>query len=172
MAGERFLKESGGSIQEVIAVQAGGSGSENKIPSLDANGLLDLTMLPTGIAADTASVVASENLAAGDFVSIWDDGGTVKVRKAIADGTGKTADGFVLDSVTAAASATVYFEGRNTQKSGLTLAGIYYLSASVAGDVTTTAPSGSGNEVQRIGRAYSATALTTEGLSGTPLKKA
>lgn len=172
MAGETFIKESNGTLQEVVATQTGGAGSENKIPSLDANGLIDVTMMPVGIGADTASIVASENLAAGDFVSIWDDAGTIKVRKAIADGTGKTADGFVLDSVLTAANALVYFEGRNTQKSGLTGGAIYYLSASVAGDITATAPSGSGNEVQRIGRAYSATAVTTEGLAGLVVKKA
>ena len=172
MAGETFLKESNGTIQEVIAVQAGGSGSENKIPSLDANGLIDLTMLPTGIAPDTASIPASEDLDAGDFVSVWNDGGTVKVRKAIADGTGKTADGFVLNNFLTTENALVYFEGRNTQKSGLVGGTIYYLSATVAGEVTATAPNGSGNEVQRIGRAYSSTALTTEGLAGLVVKKA
>lgn len=172
MAGERFLKEVGGTLQEVIATQAGGAGNENKIPSLDANGQLDLTMLPTGLGPDTASIPASEDLDAGDFVSVWDDAGTVKVRKAIADGTGKTADGFVLNNVTTGDPALVYFEGRNTQKSGLTGGTIYYLSAATAGEVTSTAPSGAGNEVQRIGRAYSATALTTEGLAGTIVKKA
>lgn len=172
MAGEKFLKEVSGVITEVIATQTGGAGNEDKIPSLDASGLLPVSMLPTGVGPDTASIVASENLAAGDFVNIWDDAGTTKVRKAIADGTDKTADGFVLNSVTAAANALVYFEGRNTAKSGLTGGTVYYLSASTAGATTSTAPSGSGNEVQRLGKAYSATAMTTEGLAGQIVKKA
>lgn len=172
MAGERFLKENAGVITEVVAVQVGGVGSADKIPSLDANGLLDVTMLPTGVGADTASIVTSENLTAGDFVNIYDNGGTPTVRKAIADGTSKTADGFVLAASTSPAAALVYFEGRNTQKSGLTGGTVYYLSASSAGATTATAPSGSGNEVQRLGKAYSATAMTTEGLAGAIVKKA
>lgn len=172
MAGEKFLKESNGKIQEAVATQTGGSGNENKIPSLDAAGLLDPTMLPTGVGPDTASIVASENLSAGDFVNIWDDGGTAKVRKAIADGTDKTADGFVLASVTSPASALVYFEGRNTARSGLSIGTVLYLSDSTAGSVTVTAPSGTGQEIQRLGKAYSATAMTTEGLSGQIIKKA
>jgi hypothetical protein len=172
MAGERFLKEVSGVITEIIATQTGGAGNEDKIPSLDSAGLLPASMLPTGVGPDTASIVSSENLTAGDFVNIWDDGGTTKVRKAIADGTGKTADGFVLAGVTAPAAALVYFEGRNTAKSGLTGGTVYYLSASSAGATTATAPSGSGNEVQRLGKAYSTTAMTTEGLAGQIVKKA
>lgn len=172
MAGEKFLKESSGTIQEVVAVQTGGSGSENKIPSLDSSGLLDVTMLPSGVGPDSASIVSSENITAGDFVNIYDNAGTPTVRKAIADGTGKTADGFVLVSTTSPASATVYFEGRNTAKSGLTGGTKYWLSASVAGATTATAPSGSGNEVQLLGKAYTASAMTTEGLSGIVVTKA
>lgn len=172
MAGETFLKEVSGVITETVAVQVGGAGSENKLPSLDANGLLDASMMPVGIGADTASIISSENLTAGDFVNIYDNGGVPTVRKAIADGTGKTADGFVLGATTSPAPAIVYFEGKNTAKSGLTGGTIYYLSAAVAGATTATAPSGSGNEVQRLGKAISTTAMTTEGLAGAIVKKA
>lgn len=172
MAGEKFLKENSGVITETVSTQTGGAGNENKILSLDANGLIDTSMLPTGVLADTASIVTSENLTAGDFVNIYNNGGTPTARKAIADSTGKLADGFVLASSTSPASALVYFEGRNTQKSGLTIGGVYYLSDTVSGGVTTTAPSGTGQEIQRIGKAYSATAMTTEMLSGMYIKKA
>jgi predicted small secreted protein len=172
MAGERFLKENAGVITEVVAVQVGGGASADKIPSLDANGLLDASMMPVGIGADTASIVSSENIAAGDFVNIYDNGGTPTIRKAIADGTGKTADGFVLNGVTSPAAGLVYFEGKNTAKSGLTIGAKYFLSSTVAGGVTTTAPNGAGQEVQSIGKAISATSLTTENMSGTIVKKA
>lgn len=47
-----------------------------------ADGTLDPSLMPTGIGADTASIVASEALAAGDFVNVWSDVGVAKVRKA------------------------------------------------------------------------------------------
>jgi hypothetical protein len=171
MAGEKFLKEVGGQVTEIIATQTGGAGNEDLIPSLNASGQIDITMLPTGIGADTASIIASENLSGGDFVNIWNDGGVVKIRKAIAE-DGKLADGFVLDPVTSPAEGTVYFEGKNTSLSGLTLAAVYYLSDSTAGEITATAPSASTKHVQRIGKAYATTTVTTEGLAYGSIKKA
>lgn len=71
MPGEKFLQHDGtGGSTEVEATQAGGAGNEDKIPSLDANGRLASTMMPTGIGADTETIEASETLAAGDFVNI------------------------------------------------------------------------------------------------------
>jgi hypothetical protein len=116
--------------------------------------------MPVGIGADTAQIVASENLAAGDFVNVWNDAGTAKVRKADATTTGKQCDGFVLGSFSSAATATVYFEGTNTQVSAAT-AGLVYLSTS-AGSFTSTAPNTAGNIVQNIGVAVSATAINFE----------
>jgi hypothetical protein len=116
-------------------------------------------MMPTGIGADTTSAPASENLAAGDFVNLWSDGGTLKARKADASTTGKEAHGFVLAAVTSGNSATVYREGTNTQVSGLTVGSKYYLSAATAGGIVTTAPSATGNVIQLIGIANSATQI-------------
>jgi hypothetical protein len=134
-----------------------GAGDAGKLAMLDAAGKLDVTMMPVGIGADTASIVASENLVAGDFVNVWNDGGVAKIRKADATTAGKEAHGFVLAGVTSAASGTVYFEGTNTQLSGLT-PGPQWLSVT-AGRCTATAPSSTGNSVQRVGFAISATAM-------------
>lgn len=117
--------------------------------------------MPVGIGADTASVVTSEDLAAGDFVNIWDDSGTPKARKADATATGKEAVGFVLASSTSGNNATVYFEGSNTQLSGMTPGARQYLSTT-AGGRTETAPSTASNVVQYLGRAISATVLSFE----------
>ena len=117
--------------------------------------------MPVGIGADSKILPASENLAAGDLVNVWTDTGTAKARKADATVAGKEANGFVLAAVTLGQNATVYFDGTNTQLSGLTPGAVYYLSTT-AGGVTTTPPSGSGNVVQRVGRAVSATELTFE----------
>lgn len=163
---DKYIKQVAGTLteQEALVVSAG-AGDTGKIPALDASGRLDNSVMPSGIGADTASVTASEALAAGDLVNIWDDTGTFKVRKADASTSGKEAHGFVLSAVSMAASATVHFEGSNTAVSGLT-PGVRYL-ATTAGGTTATAPSGSGNVVQRVGLATAATNLNFE--MGTPI---
>lgn len=127
-----------------------------------ADGTLDPSLMPTGIGADTASIVASEALAAGDFVNVWSDVGVAKVRKADAAAEGKRAHGFVLSAFALNATALVYFEGRNTQLATLTIGATYYLSAATPGTVSTTAPATAGNVVQAVGSAYSATAINVE----------
>ena len=133
-----------------------GAGDSGKIPQLDAAGRLDSSFMPVGLGADTQSITASEALSAGDFVNVWNSTGA-KVRKADATTSGKEAHGFVLSSVNSSAAATVYFEGTNTAVTGQT-PGVVFLSAT-AGLATATAPSGSGNVVQRIGFATSATTI-------------
>jgi hypothetical protein len=142
-----------------------GAGDAGKVVQLDANGRIDTTMMPSGIGADTKIIVASEALAAGDFVNIHNSTGA-KVRKADASTTGKEAHGFVLAAVASGGNATVYFEGPNTQVTGQT-AGPVYLSATTAGLATTTPPSGSGQVVQRLGLAVSSTEINFE--SGEPI---
>lgn len=164
MAGEKFLKQFNGALLEVESVQAGGAPSANKIPSLDAAGKLPVTMMPTGIGADTAVIQASESLAAGDLVNVHNSGGA-RARKADATTAGKEAHGFVLAAVTSGANATVYFEGSNDQVTGLT-PGVQYLTTT-PGISDETAPSASGNVVQRVGLAVSATILNFD--SGVPI---
>jgi hypothetical protein len=135
-----------------------GAGDAGKVPLLDAAGRFDTTMLPVGVGPDTASIVASENLAAGDLVNVWNNASAFNVRKADGSTAGKEAHGFVLAGVSSAASATVYFEGSNTQCTGLT-AGIQFLSATTPGKTTTTAPSTAGQVAQVVGFATSATTL-------------
>ena len=135
-----------------------GAGDAGKLVALDSGGRIDSTMMPTGIGADTASITASEALAAGDYVNVWNDAGTAKVRKADASAAGKEANGFVLSAVSANAQATVYFEGTNTQNTGLT-AGRVYLSATTAGKATNVVPSTANQVVQLVGFATSATAV-------------
>lgn len=141
-------------------VTSAGAGDSGKLVKLDGAGRLDVTVMPVGIGADTAIIVASEALSAGDLVNVWNDAGTPKVRKADNTSAGKEANGFVLASFSGGASATVYFEGSNTQKSGLT-GGVVYLGA--AGGTTQTPPTGSGEVVQRVGFATSATVLNFDG---------
>lgn len=134
-----------------------GAADAGKTLLLDASGRIASTAMPVGIGADTASLPASEALAAGDLVNIWNDAGTAKVRRADAAMAGKEAHGFVLAAAGSGAQATVYFEGTNTQMTGLT-PGALFLSVT-AGKAQASAPAGAGQVVQRVGFAVSATAL-------------
>ena len=133
-----------------------GAGDAAKIVQLDSSGRIDTTMMPVGVGADSLSLTTSEAIASGDFVNIWNSSGA-KVRKADATVAGKEAHGFVLVGVGSGAAATVYFEGTNTGVTGQTPGPVFL--STTAGVATSTAPSGSGNVVQRIGFATSATAI-------------
>lgn len=132
-----------------------GAGDAGKLAALDGAGRLDATMMPVGIGADTQIIVASETLAAGDFVNIWSSTG-FKARKADNTIAGKEAHGFVLSGVAAAANATVYFEGTNTAVTGQTPGNVFL---GVTGQAAAAAPTSAGNVVQRIGIATSATSI-------------
>ena len=161
MAGDKYIYNNAGTLTEKAAVQSSaGAGDAGKVIALNASGELDITMLPTGIGADTATVAASENLAAGNFVNIYNDTGTAKCRKADATTVGKEAHGFVLAVVTSGNNATVYFEGTNNQVTGATPGNVFL--ATTAGAAVTAAPSTAGNVVQRLGVATSATSINVE----------
>ena len=97
-------------------------------------------------------------LAAGDLVNIHSSTGA-KVRKADATTAGKEAHGFVLASVISGGNATVYPE--ENVISGLTglTPGTRMFLAATAGLNTATAPSATGQVVQDIGVALSATEI-------------
>lgn len=137
-----------------------GVADANKLVALDATGKLDVTLLPIGVGPDVAMVVASEALAAGDYVNIYQNAGAPAVRKA--DSTNdRPAHGFVKAAVLSAATATVYFEGPNDSKSGLTIGTRQYLSS--AGGTKTTAPVSPTDVIhQFVGVAISATSINTD----------
>lgn len=192
MAVPRFLANFAGRMKEVltIATSAGAADAEKvpstnangyldpsllnakdssagaadafKVPLLDSSGRLSPTMMPSGIGANTKAYPASEALAASDLVNVWSDAGTAKVRKADATAEGKEVAGFVLEVVGSGGTATVYFEGTIAGLSGLTPGARMFLSASTPGSATSVAPSASGNVVQVIGTAVSATEIDFE----------
>ena len=161
MAAKKFLRLVNGVLTEIFGVQtSAGAGNAGDLVSLDDSGRIDNSMMPVGIGADTATITASETLAAGNWVNVWDNSGA-KVRKADATTVGKEVHGFVLSAVTSGNPATVYFEGTNTQVTGQTPGPVYL--QTTAGTGGATIPSASGNVVQRIGTAVSATSVNFEG---------
>lgn len=168
MAAKKFLRFINGVFTEVFGVQtSAGATNAGDIPALDDTGRLSNTMMPVGIGADTAQVLASEALGAGDWVNVWNDAGTAKVRKADATMPGKETNGFVLAAVSSAAEATVYFEGTNDQVTGQTPGPVFLQTTPGLGGATV--PSASGQVVQRIGVATSATAVNFDAVSAVTL---
>lgn len=161
MAAKKFLTLVSG-IQKLLSgvVVSAGAGNDGDLVALDATGKLDMSVLPNGIGADTAAIITSEALSVGDFVNIYDNTGTPTVRKANATDATKNAHGFVKSSYGSGVVATVYREGDVTL-SGLTTGSKYFLSTT-GGGFTTTPPSATGNVVQYLGTAQSATLLRFE----------
>lgn len=135
-----------------------GAADAGEIVALNSSGLIDPSMLPT---TGTKSIEVGEAVSAGDFVEIYDDGGTTKIRPAD-NSNGREANGYVLDAGTVAANVNVYFDGANSALSGLVAGTRYYLST--AGDVTATPldPATETGIHQFLGVASSATELCVQ----------
>ena len=155
MAAPKYLKNNAGVITELAASET--SAAEVIVATL-STGLLDISLMPTGIGADTKIILASEALSAGAFVNIYNNSSTANCRNAdcSAASAGKKAHGFVLAAVLSSGNATVYLSGLNTSVTGATVGDVFL---STAGAATSTAPSTSGYFVQNLGVAVSATAI-------------
>jgi len=160
------IDSSGNKTEEQAINSSAGAADSDKVIRTNASGVIDSTFLP-GI--EGVTLTASEALDAGDLVNIWDDSGTASMRKADASGS-KPADGFVLTSVSMGSTGVAYGEGKLTGLSGLTIGTTQYLSDSTPGDVTETPVTTSGNILQKVGRAASATTIVFE--RGEPITRA
>lgn len=160
MADKYIALVSGAQTEVEGTVTGGTAGQAGDIPALDGSGRLDPTLMPVGVMADTYSGTAFEALsAANPFVHIKSDG---TVANASASSGGNPAIGFVLTNVASVGIALVYFEGRVTGLSGLTVGARYYLSDSVPGGTTAMPVSGTGKLHQYLGRAVTETTIAFE----------
>jgi hypothetical protein len=159
MAGDKFIFNNNGVLTEKALNQSSaGVADAGKGVALDSTGKIDTSMMPVGVGAENDLIPCTENLAAGDIVNIYASSGA-KCRKADATVSGKEANGFVLAAFTSGQTATVYRPSQsNTQRTGLTPGAKQYLSTT-AGGLTETPPSTSGNVIQEVGVAISATVL-------------
>jgi hypothetical protein len=113
------------------------------------------------ISADTSNMsgifTAGESITAGDLLYLNTDG---KVYKAFATGTVEesTPLGFAQSSVAADATLVVRIGGVEDALSSLSSGVVYYVSTT-AGAITSTAPSGSGDNIVRIGVSQDSTTL-------------
>lgn len=135
-----------------------GSADSGKVVALNSSGVLDITLLPAGIGSASMTILASETIASSALVNVWNNSSVANVRNANATDATKPAVGFVLAGVSSGSSATVNFAGQLiTGVSGLTIGASVFLSAATSGAVTSTAPSATGNLLQYVGYAVSAT---------------
>lgn len=156
MAAPKFLRNVSGKIKEIIAAVIS---TPDSIVATDSTGKIDPSFLPTGVGAEIILATASESIAAGAFVNVYSNAGVISVRNADATTNGKPAHGFVLAAFTTGNTVSVYLPSQtNTQQTGLTLGAEYYL-AITPGAITVTAPSATGNIVQRIGIADKTTEI-------------
>ena len=162
---QKFLRiDTNGNLAELEATTtSSGAADAGEIVALNDDGKIDPSMLPDeALSPEIMSVVAGEDLNAGDIVYIYDDAGTVKAKKAAATDPSKAAVGFVKDSAATGANVNVYFEGMITGLSGLTVGAVYFLSDTTPGAVQANPPTVAGHYVQRIGTAVSATEIQFE----------
>lgn len=144
-------------------VTSSGVANANQIVETGADGRLDNSLLPLGIGVKTRNVVASEALAAGDFVNLFSNAGTINARKANANNRNFLAHGFVISSVASGGTATIYYDNEIlTGLTGLTVGARIFLSSTTAGAVTSTAPTTADHVVQAVGTALTATELLVQ----------
>lgn len=156
----KYFADLAGRMIEVQPVNiSAGVADAGKMVELDATGRFHLSMMPVGVGAEVTVVNAFENLTAGDFCNLFLDTAVCKSRKADATTNAKPAHGFTLAGVTAPASSTIYgISNKNTGLTGLTIGADYWLHTT-PGAATTIAPQATGNLVQELGTAESATAM-------------
>lgn len=165
MAGQKFVAIIANKLKEIVGLQVStGVSDANKIVSTNSVGVIDITLLPAGIGAETVNAPTTENLAAGDLVNLYLNGAVINLRKADATTNAKPANGFVIANSSSPANATMYILGTsNNYKSGLTVGAEYVLSKTVPGGVTEiSAFAGTtGNILQLIAKGTSATSMLT-----------
>lgn len=163
-----------GSLQEVQPItSSAGAGDASKAVQTDSGGKLDITLMPTGIGADTQSIITSEALAAGDFVNIYNNASVRTCRKAIATDNTKPAHGFVLAGVGSAASATVFVRGLNTlvalgSFTSADLGKKAFLSPTTSGGAANTIPTTTGQIAQVLGTVENIGATATINFTENP----
>jgi len=157
MADGKFLSLENGRKKLKQAInQSTGASDADKIIRTDASGKIDRSFIPD---LDISVLEASENVSAGDFLNIFDDGGVAKVRLADASND-RRAHGFAGETVTVGGNVTVLREGTNADLSGLAIAVRYYLDT--VGQVTSTPKTAMGEIHQYLGTAESAVAINIE----------
>ena len=109
--------------------------------------------------AASPMLLASETLAPGAMVNIWDNAGVANLRNANATDATKPVDGFTVFGAVAGTWADIWGSGNVIKNlAGLTPGAQYWLSTT-GGQITLAAPATTGNWDQQVGKALSPTSL-------------
>lgn len=147
---------------EAIKVSTGNKDA-GKIPALNENGKLDVTLLPDiSITPDIAR--ASEALSSGDFINLFNNDGVLSARLAD-NSNGRNADGFVTKAASVGEDIAVSpLGGVNTNVIGLTTGVRVYLGTAGKTILTPLDENESQNKgflSQFLGKAKSSTEILT-----------
>lgn len=160
MAQKYVVDINGNSVEQEFAATSAGAADAGRGVGLNSDGLVDSTMLPSGI-SEARMYVAKEAILVGDLLNIFDDAGVSKVRKAIATGSAMQAHRVALTAAAAGAQVKADRTGILTS-SALVPGKSYFLSESTSGGFSPTKPTTAPtlNKIrQKIGFALSATEL-------------
>lgn len=123
-------------------------------------GWVQISEQPNTGGSNLIEALASEDIAAGAYVDVYNNGGVLSMRNASAADDSKQDDGFVLEAVATGWIGRVHPPGTiNDQLSGLTLDARYYLSPSSPGGITSTMPTTAGQWLRCVGKAIASTQL-------------
>ncbi len=142
-----LFNEATGGFDEVTPMTvSAGAADAGKMFVPDASGKWDESLIPNTDGA--RAFAASEALSAGDFVNVFDDNGTPKLRKADASSIATRAHGFVKAAASEGETVKFYESGVNAGLTGLTVGAVYFLSDAAAGEPVATAPTTAGHIAQ------------------------
>ena len=159
MATNRYLTvtTSGTYTMAVPAIVSTGTANAGNIVALGSNGLLDASMMPSGIGATVVTCVTSASISAGQLVNFYSNSGTLTARPADSTAAGSEANGFATAAVASGASGSFNVGGIVTGLSGLTIGSVYFLGTVVFFSYSSAKTAG--NIQQIVGKALSATSL-------------
>jgi hypothetical protein len=160
MSGNKYLElntTTGRPKQRAATQVSAGAANAGDIIALGADGRLDSSVMPATGQESTEAVLATELLADGDWVNIYNNNGTRSCRKAIATDHTRPAHGFVTAGVTAGLMASISKRGTNAKVAltGLAAADLgsrMFLSPTTGGGcLKSCAAFSTGNLVQVLG---------------------
>jgi hypothetical protein len=158
---DKFVKwsDDGRVLDETIPItSSSGAADAGKIVATGPDGQIDPTFLGAANINDSGrEMTAFEALSAGDFVNVFMDGGTPKLRRADAGNKATRAHGFVKESAEGGGTVTFYHCGVNGGLTGLTAGATLFLSDATPGKASATVPVAAGHIAQSVGVALSDT---------------
>lgn len=158
----KFLALLTGRVSEVQPiVTSAGAGDASKMIQTDSNGLIDPSLMPSGITPDQKSGTSNGSITAKDLCFV-ETAGTI-ARATAAAGTPQPTIGYALTSVATGQPIVIQLEGKISGLTGLTPGARYFLSdVTPGGLLIAPGPTGAGKISQFVGTALSATELNFE----------